>query len=688
MDRLPTPVNEGPSLAQLTRLAGELGLKTKVLEGRRWKHLGRLGTAFPALARLTSGQFVILVGVAGQSDGSYRIAVLDPLQNSGITPVQEEAFCRDWTGELLLLKRSYRLDDETQPFGLRWFFPEILRQGKHFRGVMIAAMMMNIIAFAGPLMFQIVIDKVVPHQNTQTLFVVMLVFVTSTLFDAVFNYVRQNLLIFSTNKIDARLLTRTFAHLMSLPLHFFEANTAGVLSKHMQQAEKVRQFLTGRLLQTLLDALALPILIVVLTLYSAKLMLVVLLFSLMIAAIIGLLVPLFRQRLQQLYQAEGARQAHLVEAVHGMRTIKSLTLEPTQRTEWDRKVAQSVTMNGRVSRMAAGANVVTQCLEKLMGIAVIGLGAYSVFDGSLSIGALVAFNMLSARVTGPLVQIVGLINEYQETALSIQMLGTVMNHPPERPANYRGIRPPVKGRLEFENVTFRYPGSSRAAIDRLSFTVEPGQVIGVVGRSGSGKTTLTRLIQAIQNSQEGVIRLDGVDLRQFDLGHLRSHIGVVLQENFLFRGTIAQNIAAARPDAPRAHVIAAARLAGASEFIERLERSYDTMIEENGANFSGGQRQRLGIARALILRPPILIFDEATSALDPETEGIIQANLAEIARGRTMVIVSHRLSSLVNSDNILVMEEGRQLDFAPHDILLERCEIYAHLWQQQTRYMR
>jgi subfamily B ATP-binding cassette protein HlyB/CyaB len=311
-----------------------------------------------------------------------------------------------------------------------------------------------------------------------------------------------------------------------------------------------------------------------------------------------------------------------------------------------------------------------------------------VFGGHLSIGALVAFNMLSGRVSGPLVQIVALINEYQETALSVKMLGTVMDHPPERDASFKGAQPVITGEMEFDNVLFRYPGAANPALDRVSFRFEEGQMIGIVGRSGSGKTTVTRLIQGIHAPQEGMIRLNGHDIRQLDLGHLRRSVGVVLQDNFLFRGTIRENIAASKPDAPLSEVVEAARLAGAEEFIDRLPLSYDTFIEEGASNLSGGQRQRIGTARALLMKPRLLIFDEATSALDPESEAIVQKNLSEIARGRTMIIVSHRLSSLVTSDAILVLDQGRVVDFAPHPILLERCSIYAHLWQQQTHHIQ
>jgi ATP-binding cassette subfamily B protein len=333
--------------------------------------------------------------------------------------------------------------------------------------------------------------------------------------------------------------------------------------------------------------------------------------------------------------------------------------------------------------MAALANVMTNGLEKMMQITILGLGALDVFDGTLSIGALIAFNMVCGRVTGPLVQIVSLINEYQETVLAVKMLGIVMTHAPERSPNQQCFAPEITGALTFDKVSFTYPGASTPALDSLWFDIAPGQIIGIVGRSGSGKTTVTRLLQGIQTAQSGTVRIDGVDIRQVDLAHLRRSIGVVLQENFLFRGTIRDNIAAARPSSTLEEITAAARMAGADEFIERLPQAYETAVEENGANFSGGQRQRIAIARALLMSPRLLIFDEATSALDPESEAIVQAQLDDMARGRTLIIVSHRLSSLAHADAILVLEHGRAVDFAPHKVLVKRCDSYSRLWNQQ-----
>jgi ATP-binding cassette subfamily B protein len=685
------PATQGPDmLPAVLGTLRRLGLKTRALTGRDWETAAGLGSAYPALAVRRDGSWVVLVHVIPGADGAPAAAVLDPATEAeGVQIIPRERFMAEWSGTLVLCRRrAGGAAEADRPFGLSWFLPEITQHRGFFAGIAVAALLSNLIGFAIPLLFQVLIDKVVPHHAWQTLTVVVGLFVMLAVFDGFFAYARQRLMLLATNKIDARLGSRTFSHLLSLPLAFFETHAAGVLVRHMQQTEKLRHFLTGRLFQTMLDAALLPVLLVLLAVYSGVLTLVVLGFSAAIAAVIGAMVPAFRRRLNTLYAAEGKRQAHLVETLHNMRAVKSLVLEPVRRRAWDGQVATAVRAHAEVGRISAAGSVTTGVLERLMQISVLGLGTIQVFEGHMTIGALVAFTMLSGRVTGPLVQIVTLINEYQEAALSVRMLGTVMNTAPEARTGQRLTRPPITGALRFEGVTFRYPGSVTPALDRVSFTAEQGQVIGVVGRSGSGKTTVTRLIQGIHAAQEGLIRFGEADIRTIDLEHLRRHVGVVLQENLLFRGTLRDNIAAARPDAPLPAVIEAARLAGAIEFIERLPHGFDTMVEEGASNFSGGQRQRIAIARALITRPPLLILDEATSALDPDSEAIIQANLHEIARGRTMIVVSHRLSSLVTSDAILVLEQGRVMDCAPHAVLLERCDIYRHLWQQQTQHLR
>ena len=674
-----------PTTALTLRMAADIGLKSrdKMLS---WKGLMAQQAVFPLLTRLKNGAGMIVLGLKKEGNVD-QVAVMNPcVDATNVTFHGEAAFCAMWSGEVIFLKRAYSMFDTQQPFGLRWFIPEIFKQRAAFRDVVIAALSMNVLALASPMFFQVVIDKVLVHRSASTLLVLTIGVTIALVFDTVFSYLRQMLMLSATNKIDMHITRRTFSHLLSLPIDFFELSTAGVVTRQMQQLEGVRGFLTGRLLFAGLDAIALVIFLPLLFTYSVTLALIVLGFTLGIAIVIAVLLPTFRERLDRLNAAEGKRQGLLVETIHGMRTVKALAIEPTQRKNWDQMSAEAINAHFRVSTLAISGNTVTEILGKMMPVVIIFIGAQGVFDQTMSVGVLVAFQMLSGRVVGPLISMVGLINEYQSTALSIRMLAEIMDRPPEGHGS-GSLRPRLRGQITFDDVTFRYPGGSVNALDHTSFTIPAGSVIGIVGRSGSGKTTLTKLIQGLYSIQEGLVRFDGVDAREIDLAHLRRQIGVVLQENFLFRGTIRSNLTITKPDATPEEIVAAAQAAGADEFIERLPRGYDTMLEESGSNLSGGQKQRLSIARSLLAKPNILILDEAASALDPESEAIFIRNLSQIAVGRTVVMISHRVSTLVNANLILVMQQGRLSDAGTHKELLTRCETYQQLWNQQTSHL-
>ncbi|TFW29437.1 peptidase domain-containing ABC transporter [Duganella callida] len=679
---------EEPNTGMLLRIASDIGLKAKA-DNLSWSRLMAQGGVFPLMAKLAEGNYVIVVGVKqGELGGEDQVAVLNPtLANASVMMVKRSDFQQRWQGEVVFVKRQHRLTDPNQPFGLRWFIPEILKQKAAFRDIFIAAIAMQLLALASPIFFQLVIDKVLTHQSVTTLQVLGVGIVMALVFDSTFGFLRQTLTLAASNKIDMRLTRRVFAHLLSLPIDFFETTSAGVVTRHMQQLEKIRSFLTGRLFMTGLDLISLVVFIPILFSYSFPLTLVVLLFASMIGGIVMAMVPTFQRRLNQLYSAEGQRQGMLVETIHGMRTVKALAIEPSQRRVWDQRSAEAITMHFRVGQISIAGNSVTDFLGKLLPVTIIIVGASQVFNGTLTVGALIAFQMLSGRVTQPLISIVGLVNEYQETALSVRMLGEVMNRAPEGRAGANGMRPTLEGEIKFDNVVFRYPGAQNMALNKASFTIEQGTVVGIVGRSGSGKTTLTKLIQGLYPVQEGIIRFDGIDAREIELSHLRRQIGVVLQENFLFRGTVRDNLAVTKPDATFEELVAAAQAAGADEFIERLPQGYDTVLEENAANLSGGQKQRLSIARTLVARPRILVLDEAASALDPESEAIFINNLSKIAVGRTVVMISHRLSTLVDADKIMVMHQGSLVDAGRHEELLTRSETYQHLWNQQTSHL-
>ncbi|WP_342618988.1 peptidase domain-containing ABC transporter [Rhodoferax sp. GW822-FHT02A01] len=679
-------VGEEPSKATVLRIATDIGLKAKA-DRLTWSNLLAQGGVFPLIARMKDGTSVIVVG-ANAKDGE-KVAVLNP---AATTPTEvlllnQQQFCAHWDGEVFLMKRIYTLPEEGQPFGFRWFIPDILKQKAALRDIAVAAIAMHFLALGSPIFFQLVIDKVLVHQSVSTLWVLGVGIVIALIFDSLFGYLRQILTLSATNKIDMRLTRKTFAHLLSLPIDYFETTTAGVITRHMQQVDKIRAFLTGRMFFTVLDATSLVIFLPLLFTYSVQLALITLVFTLLIAGIVALMVPTFQKRLKDLYQAEGERQSMMVETIHGMRTVKALAIEPAQRRLWDQRSAHSINMHFRVGKLAVTGNAVTDFLGKLLPVVIIVMGAQQVFDQTMTVGALIGFQMITGRVTGPLISIVGLVNDYQETMLSIKMMGEVMNRPSEGRATSGGLRPELAGEVAFDNVTFRYPGSSINALDRASFTIPAGKVVGIVGRSGSGKSTLTKVIQGLYTIQEGVVRFDRTDAREIELAHLRRQIGVVLQENFLFRGSVRDNIAMAKPESTFEQIVAAAEAAGAAEFIERMPQGYNTMLEENAANLSGGQKQRLSIARALLTNPRILILDEAASALDPESEAIFMNNLTRIAVGRTVIMVSHRLSTLVNAHAILVMQQGKLMDSGRHEELVARCETYQQLWNQQTSHL-
>lgn len=687
-------VEEEPSLNLLLKMADDMCLHAR--RGRMgWEKLEEREHIFPCMAVTHEGKGVVLCGMREAAphpasedadlEPTTMLGVWNPAPPEGKTPEIEwltrEQYEAGYTSEVVLFKRVFSLLDEKQPFGLRWFIPEFARQHKLLGEVALAVLTISAIGLVTPLFFQLVVDKVLVHQSYTTLTVLGVAVCIALLFNALLEFLQNYLLIFATNRIDIRLATKTFRKLLSLPVDFYERISSGVLIKHMQQTEKIRQFLSGSLFFSLLELISLVVFLPVLFWYSWKLTAVVLLFTFLMALVIAALIKPFQRRLEELYLAEGRRQGMLVETIHGVRTVKSLALEPVLQRKWNDTAAYAISRYFNVAKISMTARTLSNWLERLMGVCIIWVGAMAVFDGQISVGALIAFNMLAARVTGPLVRIVGLVHEYQQTSLSVRMLGVVMNARDEQVGG--AIRQPLRGEIRFENIRFQYAPDAPPAVRDFSYLIRPGTTVGLVGRSGSGKTTVTKLMQGLYPLQQGVIKYDGIDIREIDRAHLRSHIGVVLQDNYFFHGSIRENLTLTKKDATMEEVIYAARIAGAEEFIQNLPRGYDSVLEENASNLSGGQRQRLAIARALLPNPRILIFDEATSALDPESETLIRRNLKQIARDRTVFIISHRLSILCRADDIVVLEKGAILEHGTHHQLIAQQGLYAGFWQQQ-----
>ena len=622
----------GPTLTlpSLARLAGEFGFAGSV-EGLSWRQLFDRPLRGPVLLALRNGNAVALVGLQkGQGEAPDKVAVVDPLFRSGeVFLLEQDRLEASWDGMAVTLGRA--AVEEAGGFGFGWFGRKLRAERGVMRDIALAALAMHAIALAIPIFFQILIDKVVPNRGLSTLAVITAGIAVLILFDGGFNYLRNYLLSHLARKLDYLISNETVGHLLKLPLGYFNSNPSGVVVHKLQEAAQVREFLTGRLFNTVLDLLAVVLYLPVLFLYSWQLTLVVLVLSFMTFVILAVAARSFRGKLELVNQIEGRRKAILVEMIQGIATIKTLALEPRLLRQWRGASFDSASGVMALGELSARARASLEALQKVMSVGVGAIGALLVLQDQITVGALIAFNMLGLRIAGPLIQASGLLQDYQKARLSLRHLGQLMDTPAE--PQHGQLLAKVEGAISFEDVSFHYPGAPQAALKGVSFEIRPGELVGVVGRSGSGKTTITRLIQGLYTPQGGLVKIDGQNVRDMDLSHLRSQVGVVLQENFLFRGTIRDNIAMSRPEASMPDILRVSQMSGAHEFVQRLPQGYATMLEEGASNLSGGQRQRLAIARALLRDPKILIFDEATSALDPESEAVIQANLAAMARG-------------------------------------------------------
>jgi ATP-binding cassette subfamily B protein len=673
---------------QILKCARSAKLKAKVAH-LTWDGLSHLKKALPAIVTLKNGASMVLLRFAGGSDDA-RVVLEDPNAGEDAPLVIDRIrFEEAWSGEVILVKRDYDISDESQPFSIGLISALIFRERWVVRDVAICAIVLSFLALTPIMFWRILSDKVIYFKAYNTFFVLCLAMAVLVIFEAVFAYVRQFLIVHLTTRVDVKLATYMFDKLLNLRMDFFERTQTGRITHDISQMWKIRTFLMGQLFGTVLDSTTLLVFVPVMFFFSPAMTLVVLATCALMVVWIVALLPAYRRKSNAVEFAEAERGAFLVQTIHGMRTVKSLALDARQRHLWDVLTARTARL-----RFAEGmfGNLIQAGVRPLERFAVSGSYAVGVYlalttNDPVYIGALFAFLMLSQRVSAPLLQMARLINQYDEARISVAVVANLVNQPAEEGRSGHGVRTPIEGHIEFSNVTFKYAGAAGPALDDVSFEVPKGTTLGIMGRSGSGKTTITRLLQRLHSDYAGLVKIDGIDAREYDVDHLRRSLGVVLQDSFLFSGSIRENITAGKIEATFDEVVRAARLAGAEEFIEKLPRGYETYVYEGSPNLSGGQRQRLAIARALIVDPRILILDEATSALDADSEAIVNANISRIAHGRTLIIVSHRLSSLVSADAILVLEQGAVQDIGRHEELLTRCEIYSNTWHQQTRHV-
>jgi subfamily B ATP-binding cassette protein HlyB/CyaB len=667
------------SLEDLHRAAKRLGLIARI---RSAEPAALTKLPLPAIAELRNGDAAIILKMEERSSEPRALVQLADGKAPDVWTAEDLA--ERFAGRLLLVTSREQLAGSSRSFDISWFIPALVRYRRPLRDVLIASFFLQLMGLVSPIFFQLVIDKVLVHQSQRTLEVLAIGLATVLVWETLLSGLRNWLFAHSTNRVDAELSARMFRHLLNLPLSYFEARRVGDSVARVRELERIREFLTSNAITVLLDLFFTLVFFAVMYLYSPFLTLIVLLSIAPYVAISVLITPALRARLDEKFKRGAENQAFLVETVTGIATLKAMAVEPQMRDRWERQFAGYTQTGFSVTVLANWGNHLIQAVSKLTTVAILYFGARAVIAGDLTVGALVAFNMLSGRVATPVLRLAQLWQDFQQIRISVDRLGDVLNAPAEPEHNpNRASLPPIRGQIEFDKVRFRYRPDSAEALRGITLSIPAGEMLGIVGPSGSGKSTLTKLVQRLYVPEQGRVLVEGVDLSLVDPPWLRRQIGVVLQENILFNRSVRENIALADPARPMEAVIAAAQLAGAHQFILSLPHGYDTLIDERGGNLSGGQRQRIAIARALIVDPPILILDEATSALDAESEEIIQNNLAGIAHGRTVIIIAHRLSAVRQCRRIITVEGGEITEEGSHEQLLAAGGRYAQLYRKQ-----
>ena len=661
--------------SEILRCAKDFGLKARSCR-TSWQRLAKM--PLPAIAGLRDGRFMVLAKA-----GEDEVLVQSP-QNSRPAMMTRAELLELWDGDLILMTRRVGLSDIGRRFDITWFLGAIHKYRRLLSEVLFASFFLQMFALVSPLFFQVVIDKVLVHRSLSTLDVLVIGLVAISMFETVLGILRTYLFAHTTNRIDVELGARLFNHLLALPMAYFQARRVGDSVARVRELENIRNFLTSSALTLAIDLLFTVVFLAVMFAYSPLLTWIVLgSFPFYIAISAGM-TPLFRRRLDEKFRRGAENQAFLVESVTGIETVKAMAVEPQMQRRWEEQLAGYVSASFRVLSLGNTASQLVQFISKVVTAGILYFGARLVIEGGLSVGELVAFNILAGRVSAPVLRLAQIWQDFHQARLSVQRLGDILNttaEPTFTPSRAR--LPAIRGNISFDRVTFRYRVNGREVLHDVSFDVPAGQVVGIVGPSGSGKSTFAKLVQRLYVPESGRVMIDGVDLAMADPWWLRRQIGVVLQENVLFNRSVRENIALADPAMSMERIIAAATLAGAHEFILELDEGYDTIVGERGSTLSGGQRQRIAIARALIADPRILIFDEATSALDYESERIIQHNMKEIAKGRTVLIIAHRLSTVRAADRIVTLEHGRLVEDGTHDALIKTGGRYAALHRLQ-----
>ena len=660
------------SREEVVRILSDHGIRSRLKKLKSVEELLKYPT--PLIIISPNNEFHILIG---KKDEKFFIFDCNEKKPKEMTA---EEFSKFWSGEAIAV---YPRFTKTELFlNMKWLFKEFYKHRPVFTAVITASFFIQLFGLVTPLFIQVIIDKVLAHHALTTLEVVAGAFMVVLIFDAIMNLMRNYLLYHTANKVDASLGAKVYRHLLSLPFRYFETRKVGNIIARVRELENLRQFMTNISLTVLLDTVFSVVFIVIMAVYSGYLTLIVLAIVFVIALISFVATPMIKERLEEKFQKGAVNQSFLVESITGIQTVKSLAIEGKMIKEWEKGLGEYIMSAFKLSNLGNIAVTSSQALQKCMSLAVIYFGVSLVFDKTMSVGQLIAFQMFASQLSGPILRLVNMWQDFQQAKLSLERIGDIINTPSEVVGGAITIKE-LKGEIVSNNVSFRYSPEGPLVLDGVSFKIDAGMMVGIVGRSGSGKSTIAKLAQRLYLPIEGTIAIDGIDIRHMDPLFLRYRTGIVLQECFLFSGTIKENIAMAAPNANMERIIEVSRVAGAHEFISEMPMGYDTYVEERGSSLSGGQKQRISIARALIMNPNILIFDEATSALDYESERVIQQNLHLIRKGRTVIFIAHRLSVMRDCDMIIVIDRGKIVETGTHQSLMEKDGLYAYLYKQQ-----
>ena len=664
------------SLALAGAVAESIGLQTQLLEIKAEALLRlpcplmlRWGNGLAIIYRLNQRELVLGIPAAA----NQALTLADLIEQWG------EA------GEVLTL--GVNQFTPQRKFGFQWFLPALKQHRTVLLEVLLASFFVQLFGLVNPLLIQQVIDKVIINNSPSALGVLGLLLVVFAVFEGLLLCLRTFLFIDTTNRIDLALGTKIIDHLLRLPLSYFDRRPVGEVSNRINELEKVRGFLTGTALTTILDAVFALLYVAVMLIYSWQLTLLTLAVIPILVVLTLTVSPMVRNQLQSRAVANARTQSHLVEVLSSMMTVKAQNIELRSRWKWQDLYTDYVAEGFDNTLLSTTANTFSAFLNKLSGLVVIWAGAALVLQGSLSLGELIAFRIIAGYVTGPLLRMTSIWQSVQETALSLERLSDVIDHPQEAPEDNasRLIMPAIKGDISFQNLSFRYKPSSPLLLTGINLEIPRGKFVAIVGTSGSGKSTITKLLARLYTAEQGLVLIDGIDINKVELYSLRRQIGIVPQDTVLFDGSVEDNITLTNPEASSEEIIQAATIAAAHDFIMALPAGYSTQVGERGSNLSGGQRQRIAIARTILQKPRLLIMDEATSALDYQTERVVSDNLMESLRGSTVLFITHRLSSIVNADMIVCMGNGAILEVGSHEELMQARGPYYVLFRQQGR---